>query len=387
MRKKYLDSIRTWTTAFGDCILPPLPQEINRYLEKEKLIEKIFLFSRLLRPQKDFSLLNVPLRTAVFIKEGRKQDLNFWALRGPFALTNYFLMKVDNKAFLFEGLPRTEFLSKGAYWSIDDKAKVKKILKEKKLPVLDGKAFWGFGKKKAFEWARQLGFPLVVKPRTGSSSQSVTTDIRDIRKLSLAIDKVLSYFPTFIVEKFLPETFVYRGTVIDFKDVFCVQQIPANVIGDEIHTISELIEIKNKDPERGNPQQKNTILCQLLVNEITEKLLKEQGCNLSSIPKKGEIIWLQKDPFLKLGGDLIEVTSSVHPANLQLFRNVAKLFDARLVGIDFLVKDISISWKKQPCAILELNSLPCIEMHHFPSSGLPQNVAKSLLNMVLRYYR
>lgn len=389
MRKKYLSRIKNWGRAFGNCVLPPfpLPQGINRFLEKEKLIEKTFLFSRLIRPKKEFSLSDVLLRTAVFIKEGRKHNVKFRALRGPFGFINYFLMELDNKTFLFEGLPRVEFFSKGAYWSMDDKAKVKRILKEKNLPVLEGKAFWWFQRKKAFEWAKQLGFPLVVKPRTGSFSQCVTTDIKDVKKLNLAINKVLSYFPNFIIEKFLPKTFVFRGTVIDFKDVFCVQQIPANVISDGIHKISELIEIKNKDPKRGDPQQRDTILCQLVSNETTERLLTEQGYNLSTIPKKGEIIWLQKDSFLKLGGDLIEATPFVHPDNLQLFRNVAKLFNAYLVGIDFLAQDISLSWRNQPCAVLELNSLPCIEMHHFPFSGRAQNVAQSLLNMVSKYYR
>jgi len=144
--------------------------------------------------------------------------------------------------------------------------------------------------------------------------------------------------------------------------------------------------MKNKNPQRGNPQQKGTILCKLVINETTEKLLKEKGYNFSTIPKKGEIVYLQKDSFLKLGGDLFEVTKGVHPDNLLLFCEVAKFFDVRLVGIDFLAKDISISWKNQPCAILELNSLPCIEMHHFPSSGKSQNVAKTLVDMVFKYY-
>jgi cyanophycin synthetase len=36
--------------------------------------------------------------------------------------------------------------------------------------------------------------------------------------------------------------------------------------------------------------------------------------------------------------------------------------------------------------VLELNSVPCIEMHHFPSSGTPQNVAKALVDLFFKYY-
>jgi len=201
-----------------------------------------------------------------------------------------------------------------------------------------------------------------------------------------------------VIEKFLgpacgrvaggwrPQSYVYRATVIDFKKVFCVQQIPANIVGDGIHTIKELILIKNNDKKRGNSQQKDTILSKIVINETTEKLLQKRGYNFSTIPQKGEIIYLQRDSFLKLGGDLIEVTPLVNPDNLQLFQKVAKFFGTRLVGIDFLAEDISLSWKIQSSAILELNSLPCIEMHHFPSSGKPQNVAKEILKMVFKYY-
>ena len=95
---------------------------------------------------------------------------------------------------------------------------------------------------------------------------------------------------------------------------------------------------------------------------------------------------MQKDPFLKLGGDLVEETPKVHPDNIQLFRNIAKFFDIRVVGIDFLIKDVAHSWKNQECAVLELNSLPCIELHHFPSSGKPQNVADAIVSLFFKYY-
>jgi len=57
-----------------------------------------------------------------------------------------------------------------------------------------------------------------------------------------------------------------------------------------------------------------------------------------------------------------------------------------LTGIDFLAQDIAVSWKEQPCAILELNSVPCIEVHHFPSSGAPTNPAKALADMFFKHY-
>jgi len=51
-----------------------------------------------------------------------------------------------------------------------------------------------------------------------------------------------------------------------------------------------------------------------------------------------------------------------------------------------LVPNISRSYKEQPCAILELNNMPCIELHLFPSSGKPQNVAKAVVDLFFKYY-
>ena len=163
--------------------------------------------------------------------------------------------------------------------------------------------------------------------------------------------------------------------------------LPANILGDGISTIRKLIDEKNKDPRRGEPNQKQFTLYGIVENETTKRLLSEKEYSHNAIPSKEEVVYLQKDPFLKLGGDLVEVTPNVHKDNLGLFRDLARFFDIRLTGIDFLAGNIAISWKDQPCAILELNSVPCIELHHFPSSGLPTNPAKALADLFFKYYK
>lgn len=255
---------------------------------------------------------------------------------------------------------------------VDDKEKTKSYLRKGNFPIAEGKSFWFWQKKKAADFGiKKLGFPLVVKPRSGSVSRHVTTNIEDAGKLKRAIDNAVIYSPAFIVEKFIPRAFVYRATVIDFNFVACVKQVPANVVGDGIATIRELIDRKNSDPNRGEPHQ---------------KIVEDKTIDFLSAPKKGEVVFLQQDPFLKLGGDLVEMTPEVHPDNRNLFRQVAKFFDIKIVGIDFLARDISRSYKEQECAILELNSAPCIELHHFPYSGAPQNAAKAVADLFFKYY-
>jgi len=337
--------------------------------------------------QDNFTSSDIQLKSTCFIKEARKKGVRFKAFHGPFGYTNYFQAEINGKKYRFDGLPIADFTNKHRAQLVDNKGRTKRRLKEGGFPVAKGRVFWFWQKKKAIEFGmKEVKIPLVVKPRSGSGSRHVTTDIQNIQQLRSAIDRAIIYSPVFIVEKFISNAFVYRATVVDFDFIVCVKQVPANIVGDGISTIRELIDKKNKDPFRGRPNQKEFTLYKIVENEITRNLLAKRNYNYLSVPQKNETVWLQKNPFLKMGGGLVEVTSNVHPDNLLLFRNIVEFFGIKVVGIDFMCKDISVSWKNQKCAILELNSMPCIELHHFPSEGKPQNVAGALVKLFFKYY-
>ncbi|MBU1033113.1 MAG: hypothetical protein ABII13_01375 [Patescibacteria group bacterium] len=379
--------INTWIDELTDRLIPnlSLPKKIDRFFDI--LIENFFIHLKLVSLKDDFTRSDIQLRTTCFIDEAKKRGIKFKAICGRFGYTCHMQAMVNGKIIRFDNLPTADFKSKYNPRIIDDKTLTKHHLKKRNFPIADGDTFWFWQKKKALRFGtNQLGFPLVVKPRSGSVSRHVTTDIKSGEQLKRAIDKAIIYSPTFIVEKFITNASVYRATVVDFDFVACVKQVPANVVGDGISTVRELIDKKNRDPQRGSPQQNEFTLNKITENEITAKLLSEKKHDFSTIPKTDEVVYLQKDPFLKLGGNLIEVTPEVHSDNLRLFRDIAKFFDVRVVGIDFLAQDISLSWKNQPCAIIELNNLPCIELHHFPSSGIPQNVGGAIVDLFFKYY-
>lgn len=381
--------IKTWLDEIMN-LLPSLPK--NLPFEKlgefiDIFAEKFFILLRLGSMRSNFTFLDIQSRSICFIDEAKKQGVRFEAFHGPFGYTGRFQAKYKGRIYRFEGLPIADFASKYGSDLINNKEQTKRHLKKGEFPIADGKIFWFWQKNKAIEFGiNKIGFPLVVKPRSGSVSRHVTTDIQDTGTLRRAINKAIIYSPVFIIEKFIPDTFVYRATVIDFNSIACVKQTPANIVGNGFLNIRELIDRKNNDIHRSEKKQKDFILYKISEDKTTKNLLLEKGYNFFTIPPKGEIVYLQKDPFLKLGGDLVEETSKVHPDNIQLFRNIAKFFDIRVVGIDFLIKDIAHSWKNQKCAVLELNNLPCIELHHFPSFGKPQNVADAIVNLFFKYY-
>ena len=234
--------IQTWMDELTNRFLPRLvlPRKIE--LLFDILLEKFFTFLRLASLRSDFTRSDIQLRTTCFIKESKKRGIKFKVLRGPFGYTNQFRAEINNKVFRFEGLPIADFASKYGAQLVDDKKRTKSYLLKGNFPVAKGATFWFWQKKRAIEFGvQQIGFPLVIKPRSGSASRHVTTDIRNIEKLKQAINKAIVYSPAFIIEKFISNTFVHRATVIDFDFVACVKQIPANVVGNGVLTIRELI--------------------------------------------------------------------------------------------------------------------------------------------------
>ncbi|MBI5077682.1 hypothetical protein HZB94_04870 [Candidatus Falkowbacteria bacterium] len=374
-----------YVESFVDFFLPKI--DVRWFGKIDWIFERFFLVLGIFKKEQCFPYDKVSLRSTVFIDEAKKRGMEFWALKSPFCYINAFQMKWRDKIFSFEGLPRVEFLEGKKSRLIDDKAGVKRVLSENNIPTPAGAVFWFWQKRKALKYGLKLGFPLVIKPRSGSISHHVTFDIKNEKELEAAIKRAVAYEPTFIVEKFLPSAKVFRVTVVDKQHLAAVERIPAHVTGDGAHSVHSLIEIKNQDARRGNPKQKDTTLYKLVVDETSAELLAARGVDFDYVPLDGEIIYLQKKIILDLGADLREVTPLIHEDNQALFRKVASLFEVSLVGIDFLAEDIGRSWKEQVCGIIELNSLPYIDMHHFPTWGEPVNVAGYVCGLVEKYYK
>jgi len=320
-------------------------------------------------------------RTLVLLDEAQKRGLKTGAVLFLGRYNNQFFAEVNGRKIFFEGLPLGRRPLKAANLFVDDKAEIKKILRQNELSFVEGKSFWS--RARGLKYARQLGWPLVAKPRWGSVSRHVFLNIKNEAALKRAIGAVKKICPAFIVEKYLAGAEVYRATLVNFKLGGVVKRLPANIVGDGHRTITQLIEAKNSHPWRGEPKQKNATYLKIVIDETTRQLLNSVNLSLDSVPAANQRVFLQEKVILDLGADLIEVSGYIHSDNQALFEKIAEIFDARILGVDFLAEDIGISWKEQKCAIIELNSLPFIDMHHFPLEGAPRNLAGMIWKMVL----
>lgn len=358
---------------------PRLHQLVNKLVISNFF--RVLLAVKILRESKaedlDEELFN---RSLVVVRAARKKGLPIKAIKFLGHGTNFYSYKYCGAKKIFEGLPHLS-VEQTKNVDFDDKAKLKQLLAKEKLPHPQGAAFKDYVSARAFV-KEKISFPVVVKPKSGSLSKHTTCNVQnysDLKK-AVAIAKILSR--DFIVEEHIPGD-VHRITLVAGKMVAACRRDLPNVIGDGRHTVGELIARKNQDPRRGTIEQRNFTLHKITVTAKTKIILSRQDVNLQSIPPSGQLILLHDKVILAVGADIHDTTELVHPKNIALFQYVAVICQAPVIGLDFITPDIAKSYDQQRSAIIEANSLPYIDMHHFPVTGKARNVAGPLLDYCL----
>ncbi|HWB34246.1 MAG TPA: hypothetical protein VG753_02940, partial [Candidatus Paceibacterota bacterium] len=267
----------------------------------------------------------------------------------------------------FESIPFPPSMAEAAWW-IDDKSVMKKKFEALGIPVARGAA--AYTKAGALKIFETIDHPVIAKPAHGSGSRHTTTHIKTPEELlrAFAIAKQIS--PAVVIEEELMGA-VYRPTLVNGALVATIRRDQPQVVGDGTHTIAELIEQENEHPKRQGPY-----FSKIVITPAHWQELERQNVTLESVPKAGEVVKLHQKINWSVGGTTTDVTDDVHPDNKALFEEIAKVLHAPIVGIDFIIQDISKSWKEQQkCGVIECNGRPFFDNHHLPFYGEPRNVA------------
>ncbi len=226
------------------------------------------------------------------------------------------------------------------------------------------------------EVAREIGYPVVVKPYNGNQGKGVSLNINSDEDVLTAYQAVKEYTDQALVEKYI-EGKHYRILVIKDKVVAASERIPAHVAGDGIHTISQLIEQENRNPLRGEEHEKP--LTKMKVDEVMMLLLKKNQRSLEDVPAVGERVYLRENDNLSTGGIAVDVTDFVHEEIKNTCVTAAELIGLDVAGIDVTTTDITKPLSDTGGALIEINAAPGIRMHHYPSSGIVRNVAEEIV--------
>jgi cyanophycin synthetase len=258
-----------------------------------------------------------------------------------------------------------------------DKDLTKSLLAEHGVPVPKGHVV--ADEDDAVAVAKELGWPVVVKPLDASHGRGVLTNIQGEEELRLACQDARKFREEIIVERFL-EGHDFRFLVINGKFICAAQRVPAFVVGDGTHSIAELVAETNQDPRRGIGHEK--VLTRIEIDDLTLALLARRRLSPKTVPPAGETVYLKSTANLSTGGIARDVTDLVHPSNVHLMERVARIVGLDIAGIDVISPTIEKPLAEVGGGIVEVNAAPGFRMHVAPAEGTPRDVAGAVVDML-----
>ncbi|AKE62915.1 Cyanophycin synthase [Microcystis aeruginosa NIES-2549] len=261
-----------------------------------------------------------------------------------------------------------------------DKEGTKTILKDAGIPVPRGTVIQYLDELSA-AIEEVGGFPIVIKPLDGNHGRGISIDIKNQQEAEEAYDlaSAASKTRSVIVERYYKGS-DHRILVINGKVAAVAERIPAHVVGNGRSTIEELIEITNRDPNRGEGHA--NVLTKITIDKTALNVLGKQGYELTSILPQGAIAYLRATANLSTGGIAVDRTDEIHPENVWIAQRVAKLIGLDIAGIDVVTEDIRKPLREVDGVIVEVNAAPGFRMHVAPSRGLPRNIAAPVIDML-----
>jgi cyanophycin synthetase len=260
-----------------------------------------------------------------------------------------------------------------------DKEDTHNLLSDLGLPVPQQKMV--YSPREAVRAAQRIGHPVVIKPLDANHGRGVSINLYtdDEVEAAFAEAKEHSRSRAILVESFITG-FDHRMLVVDNELVAVAKRVPGHVVGDGARTIAELVDVVNEDPRRGIGHEK--VLTMLEIDNQAKRLMEIAGYTDHTVLPDGEIFYLRSTANLSTGGTAIDLTDAVHPDNRDMAERAIMAVGLDVGGVDFLIDDITKSYKEIGGAIVEVNAAPGFRMHVAPSQGLPRDVSGRVMDML-----
>jgi cyanophycin synthetase len=254
-----------------------------------------------------------------------------------------------------------------------DKDLTKSLLASCGVPVPEGAVVRSA--EAAWEEARDIGLPVVVKPVDGNHGRGVTLNLMSEAEVlaAYAIAAEAGDSSAVLVERFVTGN-EHRLLVVGQKVVAAAKGESLWVTGDGKSSVVELCDSQiNVDPRRGASEEHPLGLVDPNDGEI-QLDLKRQGLTPQSVPQAGQKVLIQ------LNGNVADdVTDEVHPEVAYMAALAARVVGLDIAGIDLVCEDISRPLHEQRGAIIEVNSSPGLLAHIKPAQGQPRAVGKAIV--------
>ncbi|MDC4234753.1 bifunctional glutamate--cysteine ligase/glutathione synthetase [Pasteurella multocida] len=225
---------------------------------------------------------------------------------------------------------------------------------------------------------------VVIKPKSTNYGLGITIfqqGVQNREDFAKALEIAFREDKEVMVEDYLVGT-EYRFFVLGDETLAVLLRVPANVVGDGVHSVAELVAMKNDHPLRGDGSR--TPLKKIALGEIEQLQLKEQGLTIDSIPAKDQLVQLRANSNISTGGDSIDMTDEMHESYKQLAVGITKAMGAAVCGVDLIIPDLTqpatpnlTSW-----GVIEANFNPMMMMHIFPYAGKSRRLTQNVIKML-----
>ena len=271
----------------------------------------------------------------------------------------------------------TSFTSAIAESIAQDKELTKKLLGAAGVAVPKGRPV--ADEDDAWAAAREIGFPVVVKPRDGNQGKGISVNLTSEEQVRQAYRVAIEFRDDILVEKYLPGH-DYRLLVIGDKLIAAARRDPPLVIGDGIQNVRQLVDQVNRDPRRSDGHA--TSLTKIRFDDVGIARLPPQGYTAESVPPAGTRVVLRNNANLSTGGTATDVTDDVHPELAASAVAAAQTVGLDICGIDVVCDTMLKPLEEQSGGVVEVNAAPGLRMHLDPSFGKGRAVGEAIVNMI-----
>lgn len=257
------------------------------------------------------------------------------------------------------------------------KAQGRAVFEKNNVPYARGMIF--FWPWTAARFAKQHGFPLVIKPNVSGYSRGSYFPIHSMGELYRAIFWAKIWWPMTVIEQYLQGA-NYRVLTKQTDLISVIRRYPPFVIGNGVDNIDKLIDDENQIRKEMNL---HPTIFPISKSDQVDKHLKKQGLDLNAVPAEHQQIELFHRVALAPGGivEIIDQTT-IPEENKTLFKNVVNMFGANVLGIDVIFeKGIEVPHSQQKCIFIEVNSRPYMKMHYYPRYGEAEDLKESLAEL------
>lgn len=263
---------------------------------------------------------------------------------------------------------------------MENKLVTKEVLERQRIRVPAGEAFRSLDEAMT-KYEMYCDKSIVIKPKSTNFGLGITIFNSEYSKddYEKAFKMAFEHDQTVLLEEFMTGK-EYRFLVMGDEVVGILHRVPANVTGDGVHTIEQLVHEKNNDPLRGRGYK--TPLEKIQLGEAESMFLKNHGHAWGDIPESGEIIYLRENSNISTGGDSLDYTDDIPDSYKRIAIQSAKAAGATICGVDMMIDDISEEAAEANYSIIEINFNPAIHIHCYPYKGKNRKSAEKILDLL-----